>query len=185
MYSIECLVLYNKRPNQVTRRPELVTRHDIWGRLTNRGTWFSHLPKTWQSMYISIFVTIRDYSSLFATIRHYSLLFVTIRYYSSLFATSRHYSLLFVTIRDYSSLFATIRDYSQYSVIIRVLLPAAVVGYARLPYCIDFLIEHGVNCKIFFEIQDLTMRCPIRLCRDWNDGVAIFTKLSLVFLCRN
>ena len=131
VYSIECLVFYNKRPNQVTRRPELVTRHDIWARLTNRGTWFSHLPKTWQSMYISIFVTIRDYSSLFATIRHYSPLFVTIRHYSllfvtirhlsSLFATIRHYSRLFVTVRDYSRLFATIRDYSQYSVIIRVL----------------------------------------------------------------
>ena len=104
VHSIECLVLYNKRPSQVTRRPELVTRHDIWGRLTNRGSCFSHLPKTWQSMYISIFVTIRDYSSLFATFRHYSPLFVTIRYYSS----------LFVTIRDFSRLFAAFGDYSGF-----------------------------------------------------------------------
>ena len=85
----------------------------------NRGTWFSHLPKTWQSMYIPIFVTIRDYSSLFATIRHYLPLFVTIRYYSSLFATIRHYSLLFVSIRYYSSLFATSRHYSLLFVTIR------------------------------------------------------------------
>ena len=119
MYSIECLVLYNKRPRQVTRRPELVTRHDIWGRLTNRGTCFSHLPKTWQSMYKSIFVTVRDYSSLFATIRHYSPLFVTIRYYSSLFATIRHYSPPLVTIRYYSSLFATIRHCSRLFATIR------------------------------------------------------------------
>ena len=105
VYSFECLVLYNKRPRQVTRRPELVTRHDIWGRLTNRGTWFSHLPKTWQSMYIPIFVTIRDYSSLFATIRHYSPPLVTIRYYSSLFATIRHCSRLFATIRSIRWLF--------------------------------------------------------------------------------
>ena len=38
VHSIECLVLYNKRPSQVSRRPGLVTRHDIQGRLTNRRT---------------------------------------------------------------------------------------------------------------------------------------------------
>ena len=116
---------------------------------------------------------IYQYSSLFATIRRYLRLFVTIRDYSRLFAT----------IRDYSRLFTTIRDYSQYSVIIRVLSPAAVVSYARLPYCIDFLIEHGA--KRFFGILDLTKGCLIRLCHDVNDDVAIFTKLSLVFPCGN
>ena len=95
------------------------------------------------------------------------------------------YSLLFATIRHYSSLFATFRDYSQHSVIIRVLSSAAVVSYASLPYCIDFLIEHGANCKRYFGILDLTMGCLIRLCHDVNDDVAIFTKLSLVFPCGN
>ena len=113
----------------------------------------------------------------------YISVFVTIRYYSSLFAIIRHYSRLFTSIRDYSRLFTTICNYSQYSVIIRVLSPAAVVSYARLPYCIDFLIEHGA--KRFFGILDLTKGCLIRLCHDVNDDVAIFTKLSLVFPCGN
>ena len=91
------------------------------------------------------------------------------------------YSLLFATIRHCSSLFATFRDYSQHSVIIiRVLSSAAVVID-----CIDFLIEHGANCKRYFGILDLTMGCLIRLCHDVNDDVAIFTKLSLVFPCGN
>ena len=88
-------------------------------------------------------------------------------------------------IYQYSLLFVTIRDYSQYSVIIRFLSPAAVVSYARLPYCFDFLLEHGANCKRFFGILDLTSGCLIRLCHDVNDDVAIFTKLSLVFPCGN
>ena len=90
---------------------------------------------------------------------------------------------VYINIRYYSLLFVTIRDYSQYSVIIRFLSPAAVVSYARLPYCIDFLLEHGANCKRFFGILDLTTGCLIRLCHDVNDDVAIFTKLSLVFPC--
>ena len=86
-------------------------------------------------------------------------------------------------IYQYSLLFVTIRDYSQYSVITRFLSTAAVVSYAWLPYCIDFLLEHGANCKRFFGILDLTTGCLIRLCHDVNDDVAIFTKLSLVFPC--
>ena len=127
VYSIECLVLYNKRPRQVTRRPELVTRHDIWGRLTIGEldlVTYRKLDNQCIYQYLSLFatirhysllfVTIRHYSSLFATIRHYSLLFVTIRHLSSLFATIRHYSRLFVTVRDYSRLFAVFGDYSGF-----------------------------------------------------------------------
>ena len=128
--------------------------------------------------YSLLFVTIRHYSSLFATIRHYSLLFVTIRHLSSLFATIHHYSRLFVTVRDYSRLFAVFGDYSGFITSRRRWLRKATLLY---------WFPDRTRCKLenFFEIQDLTMRCPIRLCRDWNDGVAIFTKLSLVFLCRN
>ena len=105
--------------------------------------------------------------------------------YLSIFVAICYYSSLFVTFRHYSRLFVTIRDYSQYSVIIRVLSLAAVVSYARLPYCIDFLIEHGANCKRFVGILDLTMGYLIILCHDVNDDVAIFTKLSPVFQCGN
>ena len=85
--SIECLVLYNKRPSQVSRRPGLVTRHDIQGRLTNRRTWYFTENLT-INIYSSLIVTIRYYSSLFATIRHYLRLFAVFGDYSG-FITSQ------------------------------------------------------------------------------------------------
>ena len=90
VHSIECLVLYNKRPSQVSRRPGLVTRHDIQGRLTNRRTWFFT-----ENLTINIYTGAQDGFLL-------SSLIVTIRYYSSLFATIRHYLRLFVVFGDYS-----------------------------------------------------------------------------------
>ena len=87
VHSIECLVLYKKRPSQVSRRPGLVTRHDIQGRLTNRRTWYFTENLT-INIYSSLIVTIRYYSSLFATIRHYLRLFAVFGDYSG-FITSQ------------------------------------------------------------------------------------------------
>ena len=80
VHSIECLVLYNKRPSQVSRRPGLVTRHD-------RRTWYFTENLT-INIYSSLIVTIRYYSSLFATIRHYLRLFAVFGDYSG-FITSQ------------------------------------------------------------------------------------------------
>ena len=55
----------------------------------------------------------------------------------------------------------------------------------RLAYCIDFLIEHSVNCSNVLGTLELTTGCLIRLCRDVNAHLAILLKFCVVFLCGN
>ena len=72
-----CGTDYSKRLNFKTHTKNILFSRRIkitgvgnatWhiGAPDNRGTWFSHLPKTWQSIYLSSFVTIRDHLRLFA-----------------------------------------------------------------------------------------------------------------------